>query len=373
MLPEVGHLAPGPAPRMRRSERHARAPPPAPRRECGMANGMPAPPLAPHTASAQTGGMHPVLIYSPSYGVDIGPHVFPTEKYRRVHEQLMAEGWAPQSETFHPPVAQRALLELAHTTEYLDDLEALRQTPRTVDAEMPLGREIVEFFRRSVEGTCVAAHSALARRAAVHVGGGFHHAMADHAEGFCYLNDVAVAIRQLQKGGRVRRAAVVDVDVHQGNGTARIFESDASVFTLSLHQQQNYPTPKATSTLDLGLDNDTNDDEYDAALTGALASVWAHEPEIVIMVAGADPYIDDQLGGLALTLDGLERRDRRVLEGCASRNIPVVVTFGGGYARRLEDTVRIHACTCRIALAIAGLSPSASPGRVSRTATSPNL
>ena len=316
--------------------------------------------------------MHPLIVYSPGSNVDIGPHVFPTEKYGRVFEQLMAEGWVTADEVFHPASATRETLELAHMKEYLDDLEELRHTPRTMDSELPLGHEIVEFFRRSVEGTCVAARSALAREAAVHVGGGFHHAMADRAEGFCYLNDVAVAIRLLQHEGLARRAAVVDVDVHQGNGTARIFEGDASVFTLSLHQQQNYPSPKATSTLDVGLGNGTGDDEYDAALAGALEHVWAHQPGIVIVVAGADPYVDDQLGGLALTLDGLARRDQRVLEGCASRDIPVVVTLGGGYARRLEDTVRIHACTCRLALTIAGLSPSASPGRVPRTAATSN-
>lgn len=313
--------------------------------------------------------MHPLVVCSSAYACDIGPHVFPTAKYARVLERLVAEGWVRSVNVFDPPPASREVLALAHTGEYLDDLEALRETVRTVDSEMPLGREVMELFRRAAWGTCVAARSALARRAAVHVGGGFHHAMAPRAEGFCFLNDVAIAIRWAQREGLVRRAAVVDVDVHQGNGTARIFEGDASVFTLSLHQENNYPTPKAASSLDVGLRDSTGDDEYDRALADALESVWRFEPELVVMVAGADPYLDDQLGGLALTLDGLERRDRRVLEGCASRSIPVVVTFGGGYARQLDDTVRIHTCTCRIALGIAGVTPSASPGQESRSAS----
>src|SRR5262249_50718600 len=152
------------------------------------------------------------------------------------------------------------------------------------------------------------------------------HASAERAEGFCYVNDVAVAIRALQREGRIRRAAVVDLDVHQGNGTARIFAGDGSVFTLSLHQENNYPVPKATSSLDVGLGDGAGDLEYEGALVRALESVWNHAPELVIYVAGADPYVDDQLGGLALTFDGLEKRDRRVLDGCAQRGVPVAVT-----------------------------------------------
>jgi len=303
--------------------------------------------------------MTPLVVYSPAYGFDIGPHVFPTHKYARVFEQLMAEEWVPRDAVFDPPPAPRELLECAHTVEYLDDLEGMRWTARTAASELPLSEAIVEGFRRAASGTLAAARGALEHRAAVHVGGGFHHASADRAEGFCYVNDVAVAIRALLRDTRVRRAAVVDLDVHQGNGTAQIFAGDAAVFTLSLHQESNYPMPKAQSSLDVGLDDRTDDHAYDHALAGALEHVWRHAPELVIYVAGADPYLDDQLGGLALTFDGLERRDRRVLEGCAERGIPVVVTLAGGYARRLEDTVRIQAQTCRLALRIAGATPGA--------------
>jgi len=145
----------------------------------------------------------------------------------------------------------------------------------------------------------------------------------------------------------------VDLDVHQGNGTALVFHGDASVFTLSVHQENNYPMPKAESTLDVGLADRTGDEDYMRALDPALDEVWRFAPDIVLYQAGADPYVEDQLGGLALTLSGLETRDRRVLEGCARRDIPVVVTLGGGYARRVEDTVAIHAATCRMAIALA--------------------
>src|SRR5439155_23745876 len=199
-------------------------------------------------------------------------------------------------------------------------------------------------------GTTLAARRALECGAGINLGGGFHHASADRAEGFCYLNDLAVAIRVLQRDGSVRRAAVVDCDVHQGNGTAAIFDGDPSVFTLSLHQEMNYPVPKRNGTLDIGLPDQTGDADYLERLDPALERVWAFAPEIVLYQAGADPYREDLLGGLALSFEGLEARDRRVLEGCASRGIPAVVTLGGGYARDRDDTVRIHVATCRIAM-----------------------
>src|SRR5262249_22230927 len=178
------------------------------------------------------------------------------------------------------------------------------------------------------------------------------HAYADMASGFCYINDLAVAVRVLQREGGMRRAAVVDCDLHQGNGTAKIFERDADVFTFSIHQENLYPV-KERSDLDVGLDDFTADDEYLARLEAALPQVLdAHRPEIVLYQAGADPFREDQLGSLRLTMEGLERRDRLGLEGCARRGIPSVVTLGGGYARRVSDTIAIHHQTCRIALAL---------------------
>lgn len=294
-----------------------------------------------------------VAVYSPAYACDIGPHVFPVVKYRLVRDALIVGGDLTPPTIVEPALPARSTLERAHQPEFLDDLERLSWTPRTLYSELPLSREIVDAYRLACDGTTRAARLALERGAAVHLGGGFHHAFADHAEGFCYLNDLAVAARVLQDEGRVRRVAVVDLDVHQGNGTAAIFAGDDSVFTLSIHQENNYPVPKQQSDLDLGLADRAGDHEYLAALAAALETVWRFAPDLVLYQAGADPYGEDQLGGLGLTRDGLERRDRELLGGCGTRGIPVVVTLGGGYARRLEDTIAIHTTTCRIALASA--------------------
>jgi acetoin utilization deacetylase AcuC-like enzyme len=302
-----------------------------------------------------------VVVHSPEYFCDIGPHVFPVEKFARVRAHLVNGRQIEAGDVVAPSVASREDLLRAHTPEYLDDLDALRWTHRTRMSELPLTAEIVRAYRLAAGGTTLAARGALERGCGINLGGGFHHASADQAEGFCYLNDLSVAVRVLQHEGRIRRAAVVDLDVHQGNGTALIFRGDESVFTLSVHQEMNYPIPKEASTLDVGLDDRTGDEEYLRRLDPALEAVWSFGPEIVLYQAGADPYVEDQLGGLALTRAGLEARDRRVLDGCARRGIPAVVTLGGGYARRLEDTVAIHAATCRVALA-------AAPVRANRSA-----
>ena len=292
----------------------------------------------------------PPVVWSSRYGCDIGTHVFPTDKYEAVARALLASGDLETLEGLAPPPATRALLELAHEPAYLDDLDALRWTPRTQYSELPLTREIVEAFALAASGTTEAARMALERGAAAHLGGGLHHAYAGHAEGFCYINDLAVATRAVQRQGLVRRVAIVDLDVHQGNGTAHIFRDDPDVFTLSVHQEMNYPMPKEAGDLDVGLPDGTRDEAYLEAVAVALERVWAFAPEFVLYQAGADPYRDDQLGGLALSFEGLEERDRLVVEGCAERNIPFATTLGGGYARRLADTVRIHASTCHLTL-----------------------
>jgi len=293
------------------------------------------------------------IIHSTGYFCDIGTHVFPMQKFALLRERLVADGDVAEQGFLDPPPASREDLLRVHTPEYLDDLEQLRWTPRTGASELPLTTDIVRSYRLAAGGTMLAARESLTRGFGVNLGGGFHHAFADHAEGFCYLNDIAVAIRAVQHEGLVRRAAVVDCDVHQGNGTARLFRGDDSVFTLSLHQQRNYPVPKESSDLDVGLEDGIGDAEYLERLEGSLARVWEAAPGIVVYQAGADPYREDQLGGLGLTLAGLAERDRLVLEGCVRRGIPVAVTLGGGYARRLEDTVLIHLATCRLALALA--------------------
>jgi acetoin utilization deacetylase AcuC-like enzyme len=292
------------------------------------------------------------VVHSARYACNIGRHVFPTAKYRLTLDRLLAEGAIAAGDVVEPQMPSREDLRLVHSAEYLDDLEGLRWTPRTMYSELALSGEVVDAYRLAAGGTVLAARAAVEGAAAVHLGGGFHHAFAARAEGFCYVNDLAVAIRVLQRDGPVRRAAVVDLDVHQGNGTAHVFEGDDSVFTLSIHQERNYPAFKERSDLDIGLGDGAGDAAYLDALAPALERVWAFAPELVLYQAGADPYAQDQLGGLALSFDGLERRDRAVLGGCAVRRIPAVVTLGGGYARNLGDTVRIHATTARVAIEV---------------------
>jgi acetoin utilization deacetylase AcuC-like enzyme len=292
------------------------------------------------------------VIWSAGYACEIGVHVFPVEKYELVHQALLACGAVAPGATLEPGPPSRVLLAGAHTDAYLDDLEGLVWSERTGRSELPLTAGIVGAFSLAGSGTALAAREALRHGAAVHVGGGLHHAYADHAEGFCYVNDLAVGIRALQREGLVKRAAVVDLDVHQGNGTAHIFRDDPDVFTLSVHQERNYPVPKETGDLDVGLENGTGDQDYLDAIGPALERVWAHQPQIVLYQAGADPFERDQLGGLSLTFRGLAARDREVLRGCRARGIPVVTTLGGGYAMDTADTVRIHVTTCLETLAL---------------------
>ncbi len=302
------------------------------------------------------------VVFSPEYECDIGAHVFPTAKYRLVRDGLIAAGVLAAADVMCPEPASREDLLLVHTPEYLDDLMALRWTPRTRLSELPLTAQIVRAYVLAAGGTTLAARGALAAGIAVHLGGGFHHAYADLASGFCYVNDLAVAVEVLRRDGLLRRAAVVDLDLHQGNGTAHLFRDDPAVFTFSIHQEHLYPV-KERSDLDIGLENGAGDEEFHRQLAGALPRVWEHRPDLVLYQAGADPFEDDQLGALRLTLAGLIERDRLVLEGCAARRIPVVVTLGGGYARRVSDTVRIHQNTCELALRLAaGCAGDRAPG-----------
>jgi acetoin utilization deacetylase AcuC-like enzyme len=288
------------------------------------------------------------VVYSEKYVVDIGPHVFPVAKYLMVVERLIAGGAIGREEIIEPPAAERADLLLVHTPEYVDDLLGARWTFRTMRSELPLTPEIAHGSILAAGGTALAAREAVARKGfGIHIGGGFHHTFPDHAEGFCYVNDLAVAIRVLQRDGSIRKAAVVDCDVHQGNGTARIFRGDQSVFTFSIHQENNYP-PKEQSDLDVGLLDGATDDEYMAALGRVIpARLDAFGPDLVLYVAGADPYREDLLGGLGLTKEGLARRDDLVIGYCAARSIPIASVLAGGYARNTDDTVEIHVATCR--------------------------
>jgi acetoin utilization deacetylase AcuC-like enzyme len=209
---------------------------------------------------------------------------------------------------------------------------------------------MVEAFWLAAGGTILVARQALEVGLGFNIGGGFHHAFPAHGEGFCAINDIAVAIRRMQRDGAIRRAMVVDCDVHHGNGTAGVFAGDQSVFTLSIHQFNNYPSEKPLSSLDIHLPDGTNDAEYLQRLgNGFRAALTMFQPELVVYVAGADPYGEDQLGGLALTFDGLMERDRLVLWGALSHKVPVAIVLAGGYAMNVEDTVTIHANTAAVA------------------------
>ena len=287
------------------------------------------------------------IVYSPRYHLDFGSHVFPTAKYRLVADAVACAGLAPHG--FVEPVAATwDELALVHTPAYLTALRQGRLSPAEIARlEIPCDPSIVEGFRFMTGGTLTAVECALdgADRVAVHIGGGFHHAFAGHGEGFCMFNDVAVGVRRAIGRRQIGLAAVIDVDVHQGNGTAAIFAGDHRVFTASIHEQDNYPHVKPPGSIDIGLPRGTDDEAYLRALDPMVERVVARMPDLVVYVAGADPYVDDQLGRLALTREGLRRRDRLVFQALAATGVPVVVVLAGGYARRLDDTVAIHAAT----------------------------
>ena len=285
-----------------------------------------------------------IVVYSPGYHIDIGTHVFPTKKYQLLHDRIRANH--VDAAFVEPHAASWEQLATVHSPEYLGKLQRGDfELSEMAQLEIPWSPAAVEGFRLMTGGTIEAAWLALETSGAFHIGGGFHHAFANHGEGFCLFNDVAVAIRLLLTQGAIERAAVIDLDVHHGNGTAFIFENEPRVFTFSLHQQHNYPFHKPRGSLDIGLLDGAGDDVYLARLRGALPRVVEHAPDVVFYLAGADPYEDDQLGGLALSKDGLRRRDQLVLDTCRDARLPVVILLAGGYARRLDDTVDIHYST----------------------------
>jgi len=288
------------------------------------------------------------VIYSPRYHVDIGLHVFPTRKYQLVHARLLEDRVIAAQDVIEPQAAAWDDLALVHTREYLAKIrDGTLAQDDIAQLELPWSSEMVEGFRLMVGGTIEAARVAVRQRSIVaHIGGGLHHAFPNHGEGFCPFNDVAVAIRVLQHDG-LQRAAVIDLDVHHGNGTAFIFESDPGVFTFSMHQQYNYPMWKPRGSLDIGLMDGTGDADYHRQLEDALPVVMASHPECLFYLAGADPYEEDQLGGLGLTLDGLRARDRIVIDQARSTGLPMVVVLAGGYARNVDDTVAAHVATMK--------------------------
>jgi acetoin utilization deacetylase AcuC-like enzyme len=291
------------------------------------------------------------LVYSDGYDLNLGNHVFPSIKYRLVKERLLRERIVEPGDFLEPPPASDDDIALVHHREYLRKLQTGKLSYLEVlRLEVPYSRELVQAVWLCTGGSILAGRLALEDGVAVNVGGGFHHAYPDHGEGFCVLNDFAVAIRRLQKDRSIERAMTVDCDVHQGNGTAAIFGGDHTVFTLSIHQEHNYPYPKPPSSLDINLDDGVGDEEYLRELAQGLDRALAEfSPHLIFYVAGADPYREDQLGGLRLSFEGLEKRDRLVFEKARAKNIPVAVVLAGGYAHCLEDTIQIHANTIRVA------------------------
>lgn len=327
------------------------------------------------------------LVYSDKYFLPIGEHVFRADKYRLIIERLTHDGVIGPEDILPPSVAGEEDILLVHSPHYVNKLmEGSLSAREELQMEIPYSPQIVETFMLHCGGSMLAAQQALKDGVCVNVGGGFHHAFPDHGEGFCMMHDVGVAIRKMQKLGLIQRAMTLDCDVHQGNGTAAIFAGKATsaapvlpsttpgpstdrgtmlqgackdVFTISLHQEHNYPLVKPPSSIDVNLPDGCDDSEYLAWLDNALSSgLRQFEPQLLCYVAGADPFREDQLGGLNLTLDGLKQRDELVFRVARAREIPVMVTYAGGYATHVEDTVTIHCNTVVAAAEVYRSAPS---------------
>ena len=287
-----------------------------------------------------------MFVYSPRYFVDIGNHVFRVDKYRRVYQWLVEREEVSLSLFLEPePISEQEAMSV-HTYSYLEDLMSGVHTERTMGSELPLSREIIQGFMLSAGGTLLAGREALRTGWAANLAGGFHHAFPSHAEGFCYLNDVAIAIQVLREEKRIERVLICDLDLHQGNGTASIFQDCPEVFTFSMHQEILYPL-KQKSDLDIGLDFDVGDSTYLGLLEEHFPRIIEeHRPELIFYLAGADPYREDQLGSLMLSKEGLRKRDRVVIDLARKYKIPLAVVLAGGYAEDVRDTVEIHVNTC---------------------------
>ena len=292
------------------------------------------------------------LIYHDRYDLNLGAHVFPSQKYRLVFERLLRDGIATLEDFLKPTPASDEDILRVHSQDYVYKLKTGSLTRAEVmRMEVPYSEELIEACWLAAGGSILAARRAIEDGFSANIGGGFHHAYPDHGEGFCVIHDVAVAIRKMQADGAIERAMVVDTDVHQGNGTAAIFGGDETVFTLSIHQEHNYPYPKPPSTVDVNLPDGVGDADYLAILEKYLHNSFNEfSPQLLFYVAGADPYREDQLGGLSLTMDGLALRDALVLGYVQRNQVPTAVTLAGGYARKVEDTVSIHVNTIKAAI-----------------------
>jgi len=284
-------------------------------------------------------------------------HKFPMAKYSRLRERILAEGIVAPEDLHEAPLASLDDLRLVHDPGYVDAVANGTVRPEIQRRiGFPWSPQMVERSRRSVGATIAAARAALDDGMAANLAGGTHHAFADRGEGFCVFNDVAVGVRVLQRNGHANRIAIVDLDVHQGNGTAAIFSGDPSVFTFSMHGDKNYPFKKEVSDLDVPLADGTGDDEYLSLLRTHLPDVLnRHQPDFVFYLAGADPFEGDRLGRLKMTIEGLRRRDEIVMEACTKARLPVAISMSGGYANDVDEIVTIHANTIRIAAGLCSI------------------
>lgn len=292
--------------------------------------------------------------YTPRYYADIGEgHVFPIRKFEMVRDRLLAEGTLRPEDIVEPQPAAIEDVLLVHTEDYVKRLRAGLLTEREIRRlGLPWSKALVRRSFLAAGGTLGAARCALEEGVGANLAGGTHHSFPDRGEGFCVLNDVAIAIRALQRDRKIERASIVDCDVHQGNGTAAIFRDDPRVFTFSMHGAKNYPLFKERSALDVELPDGTQDEEYMKKLEENLPHALAHAPDLLFYLGGADPFVGDRLGRLSLSIKGLRARDEFVLARCRDRRIPVVTVMSGGYAADINDTVEIHSNTIRAAHAV---------------------
>ncbi|HEV8158824.1 MAG TPA: histone deacetylase [Pyrinomonadaceae bacterium] len=289
------------------------------------------------------------IFYSPFYYADIGEnHVFPIKKFELVRDRLLKDGTLQTCEISEPQPAEIEDVLLVHTDDYVTRLRNGTLTTREVRRlGLPWSKSLVRRSFLACSGTVNAARHALENGVASNLAGGTHHAFPDRGEGFCVLNDVAVAIRVLQKKKLAKKFLIIDCDVHQGNGTAFIFKDDTDVFTFSMHGAKNYPLFKEKSTLDIELPDKTGDAEFLEILNKALPHIFLQNPDLVFYLGGADPFEKDKLGRLGLTIEGLQQRDEMVLSFAKNKKIPIVTTMSGGYAQDINDTVEIHCNTIR--------------------------
>ncbi len=294
-------------------------------------------------------------LYSDHYVIDLpAHHTFPIQKYRLIRERLLAEGAFNPQELLEPTLVDPADVRLVHTEDYWKHLTSGTLPESAIRRlGLPWSEALVRRSRASVQGTLTAARIAIREGIAVNLAGGTHHAFPDRGEGYCVLNDIAVAVRCLQRDGWMQRMAILDCDVHQGNGTAAIFADEPDVYTFSIHGANNYPLLKVPGSLDIALPDGTNDEEYLRALEPVVPRILEEfRPGMVFYIAGVDPHERDRLGRLRLSHQGLRLRDEYVLRACRDAGIPVVVTLGGGYGQDIQDTVEAHCNTVRAARAV---------------------